>query len=89
MFRKRLNYLDLKRAVKELSQRFNAHTILIEDKASGTQLIQDLKADGVYRIKEYEPLPGTDKIMRLHAQTATFENSNVLLPYQAPWLVTS
>ncbi len=28
----------------------------------------------------------TDKIMRLHAQTAMFENGHVLLPYHASWL---
>jgi predicted phage terminase large subunit-like protein len=32
------------------------------------------------------PPPGTDKIMRLHAQTTMFEGALVLLPKQAPWL---
>jgi hypothetical protein len=38
------NYPDLKRKARELAQLHHADTILIEDKASGTQLIQDLKA---------------------------------------------
>lgn len=42
VFRKRLDYPDLKRAVREQSTRFQARNILIEDKASGTQLIQEL-----------------------------------------------
>jgi predicted phage terminase large subunit-like protein len=84
--RKRLGYPDLKRAVKELAQRFKANTVLIEDKASGTQLIQDLKADGMFAVKAYQPPPGTDKVMRLHALTAVFENGQVLLPQHAPWL---
>jgi phage terminase large subunit-like protein len=77
VFRQRLNYPDLKRKVQELAKRDRPNKILIEDKASGTQ---DLKAAGLYAITAYQPPSGTDKIKRLHAQTAAFENSRVLLP---------
>jgi predicted phage terminase large subunit-like protein len=87
VFRQRLNYPDLKRKLRELAWRDRPNKILIEDKASGTQLIQDLKAEGVYAVTAYQPPPGTDKIMRLHAQTAQFENGRVLLPSRAPWLM--
>jgi predicted phage terminase large subunit-like protein len=86
VFRSRLNYPDLRRAVKSQAQIFKPTTILIEDKASGTQLIQDLQRDGVLSIHPYEPPTGTDKIMRFHAQTAEFENGRVLLPKEAAWL---
>jgi predicted phage terminase large subunit-like protein len=86
VFRKKLNYPELKRSVIELAKRYSACTIVIEDKASGTQLIQDLKSDRVMGITEYKPPPGTDKIMRLHAQTAMFENGYIFLPRRAPWL---
>ena len=86
VYRERLNYPDLKRKVKELAGRHNAPTIVIEDKASGTQLLQDLKAEGLLWITPYEPPPGNDKIMRLHAQTPAFENGRVLLPAYASWL---
>jgi predicted phage terminase large subunit-like protein len=87
VFRQRLNYPDLKRHVQELANHHRPNKILVEDKASGTQLIQDLKADGVYAVTAYQPPSGTDKIMRLHAQTALFENGRVLLPSAAPWLL--
>jgi predicted phage terminase large subunit-like protein len=86
VFRRKLNYPDLKRAVMEQAKKHGARTIVIEDKASGTQLIQDLKSEFVSGITEYKPPPGTDKIMRLHAQTAMFENGRVFLPRTAPWL---
>src|SRR5260370_12988568 len=86
LYRGRINYPDLKRKVRELAQLQRADTILIEDKASGTQLIQDLKEDRVFAVRPYSPPPGTDKIMRLYAQTAMFENGRVLLPRRAPWL---
>ena len=57
---------------------------LIEDKASGTQLIQELIADGLYAVTRYEPQ--SDKVMRMHAQTAMIENGFVHLPDSAPWL---
>ena len=55
VFRKKLNYPELKRSVIELAKRYSACTIVIEDKASGTQLIQDLKSDCIIGITEYKP----------------------------------
>jgi predicted phage terminase large subunit-like protein len=84
--RLRLNYPDLKRKVVEQIAKFSPSVVLIEDKASGTQLIQDLRADGQYRVKPYPPPPQTDKVMRLHALTAKFEGGRVHLPSSATWL---
>ncbi len=84
--RKRLDYPRLKQEVKEQWQTHEPSIILIEDKASGTQLIQDLKADGVYGVRAYLPPPGSDKTMRLYGQSAEFESGSVRLPYSAPWL---
>jgi predicted phage terminase large subunit-like protein len=86
VLRKRLNYPDLRRAVWEQARKYSPNHIVIEDKASGTQLIQDLKSDGVLGIEAFEPLPHHDKIVRLHAQTAEFERGGVLLPRFSPWL---
>jgi len=55
-----------------------------KDKASGTQLIQELIADGCHSVTRYQPT--TDKIMRMHAQTAMIENGFVYIPQSAPWL---
>jgi predicted phage terminase large subunit-like protein len=84
VLRQRLEYPQLKRAVRSQAEYFNATTILIEDKASGTQLIQELIRDGVYGVTSYEP--AMDKIMRLHSVTNTIENGFVLLPMEADWL---
>jgi predicted phage terminase large subunit-like protein len=86
VFRQRLNYPDLKRKVKALAYLHGVNSILIEDKASGTQLIQDLQAEHLFGICPYEPPSGMDKVMRLHAQTAWFENGFVFLPRNAQWL---
>jgi predicted phage terminase large subunit-like protein len=86
VFRKRLNYPDLRMAVKEQAARHGPAHIVIEDRASGTQLLQDLRADGVLGLKPYEPATNGDKVMRLYAQTAEFEGGFVRLPKSASWL---
>ena len=84
VLRKRLEYPALKRAVREQHSLFNAKVVLVEDRASGTQLIQELIADGCHAVTRYQP--ECDKVMRLHAQTAIIENGFVHLPEAAPWL---
>ena len=84
VFRKRLGYPELKRAVREQAELFRPHVILIEDKASGTQLIQELLSEGVHAIQKYEPT--MDKVMRMHSVTSVIENGFVHLPDKAPWL---
>jgi len=82
--RRRMEYSELKRTVREQAQAFAANVVLIEDKASGTQLIQELVAEGLHAVTRYQPQ--TDKIMRMHAQTAMIENGFVYLPKEAAWL---
>src|SRR6516164_2727488 len=84
VFRRRLEYPALKRAVREQQSLYGADVVLIEDKASGTQLIQELNTEGCYAVTRY--VPTLDKIMRLHAQTALIENGFVYIPETAPWL---
>src|SRR5216683_1223663 len=84
LLRQRLEYPALKRAVRQQQNLFDATEVLIEDKASGTQLIQELIADGCHRVTRYQPT--TEKTMRLNAQTAIIENGFVYIPETAPWL---
>jgi len=84
VLRQRMEYPELKRAVRAQYERFRPGVVLIEDKASGTQLIQELIADGLYAVTRYQPQ--FDKVMRMHAQTAMIENGFVHLPDAAPWL---
>ena len=84
VYRKKLSYPDLKRAVIEEDSRFSPEAILIEDRASGTQLIQELIAAGCSRATRCSP--EGDKVMRLYAQSATIENGFVFVPDEAPWL---
>jgi predicted phage terminase large subunit-like protein len=78
------NTPELKHAVRDQHALFCPSVVLVEDKASGTQLIQELVAEGLYAVTRYQPQ--SDKIIRMHAQTAMIENGFVHLPSAAPWL---
>ena len=84
VFRKRLGYPELKRAVREQAATYSPRTILVEDKASGTQLIQELVNEGMSTITKYAPT--MDKTTRMNTVTSTIENGFVHLPEKAPWL---
>src|SRR5262249_15274762 len=89
VLRRRMEYPELKRVVRAQAEHFAANTVLIEDKASGTPLIQDLLYDRLLHdrlpvVTRYTP--STDKLMRLHASSAVIENGFVYLPDRADWL---
>jgi predicted phage terminase large subunit-like protein len=84
VYRKRMEYPELKRTVRELADIRKANEILIEDKGSGIQLIQELKLEGLHRVAAYNPRG--DKYERLKAQTATIEAGLVFIPTAAHWL---
>jgi predicted phage terminase large subunit-like protein len=79
-----MEYPELKQAVREQHERFGPSVVLIEDKASGIQLIQELIREGLHAVTRYQPQ--SDKIMRMRAQTAMIENGFVRVPDAAPWL---
>ena len=81
--RARLSFPELKKAVHDLQRRHYASVVLIEDKASGTQLIQELRYNGM-AVKPIKP--EDNKVMRMNAQTAQIESGFVYLPSGAPWL---
>jgi predicted phage terminase large subunit-like protein len=87
VFRQRLDFPDLKRAIHEQARRHNATIVLIEDKASGIQLLQELRADSFSLARPAPKLDG-EKVMRLRAQTPKIANGFVLFPEEAPWLAT-
>ena len=77
-----LEYPALKRTGRDQQSLYNANVVLIEDKASGPQLIQELIAEGCHTFTRYQP--DGDKSMRMHTQTAMIENGFVHLPETAP-----
>ena len=83
VLRARMEYPELKRTVIHMMNKWDARHVLIEDKASGVQLIQELHRIN-YRVEGIK-CEG-EKIMRAVQQTPAIEAGSVLFPESAPWL---
>jgi predicted phage terminase large subunit-like protein len=59
--------------------------VLIEDKGSGTSLIQELEA-AEPPLRAIAIVPEKDKVTRMAAQSVKFEAGSVFIPADAPWL---
>lgn len=80
--RKRLEYPDLKRMAITLAHKGKPNAILIEDKASGQMLLQDMQREGGFPVIAIRP--HLDKIIRFAAVTPLFEAGRVYLPHPSP-----
>jgi len=81
--RERVDYPALRHAVGRLREKHPNATLLIEDKGSGTSLIQELRVNNVRVI----PInPEGDKQTRCAAIAAQFEAGCVFFPKSAAWL---
>jgi predicted phage terminase large subunit-like protein len=78
MIRKKMSYPDLKTAIERQIERYNPKYVLIEDKASGQSLIQDLLLAGHVNIKAIKPK--LDKATRFASVVNIFQSGKVLLP---------
>jgi predicted phage terminase large subunit-like protein len=87
VLREKLIFPALKRKVIEHAVQHRAGTIVIEDKGSGTSLIQDLSHDSTEGVPY--PIafaPEHDKITRMSSQSSKIEAGHVYLPQRAAWL---
>jgi predicted phage terminase large subunit-like protein len=89
LVRGRFEYPELVAAALALWRKWKvewAHTnLVIEDKGSGSSLIQSLKNERIYAHQHHGKLEG-DKVMRLTAQAAQFHAGVVHFREDAPWL---
>jgi len=81
VYRDWMNYPTGKRKVKELWSIWRPNTIIIEDKSTGSSLIQELSGLPVI---PYEP--EGDKLERLSSESPTIESGLCYLPEEADWL---
>jgi len=84
VWRGRVEFPELKRKVVELAKLHSVNEILIEDKASGQSLIQELQRNTILPIKPIKV--ENDKIARVHSVTPIIESGKVFLPKDAHWL---
>lgn len=83
VIRKRMNFPELYKTISELARELRPSNILIEDKGSGTALIQQLRKT----IWCQEINPVGDKVERLASASIAFEQGRVFFPANNPsWL---
>ncbi len=81
---RRLEYPDLRRAVQSMAEKWEPTLVLVEDKASGQSIVQDIRQNTTIPVLPIEPKG--DKVVRLMAVSALIESGRVFLPESAPWL---
>ena len=84
VLRRRMEYPELKRVVRAHALEWLAKNVLIEDRASGTQLLQELRHEGMSSVTRCDSL--MDKKIRMSTASNLIENGKVYLPEKAPWL---
>jgi predicted phage terminase large subunit-like protein len=83
VWRRRVDYPALKAAAQSLAKKWSAWRVLVEDAATGTALVQELREmiPGIIAVK-----PVGDKASRMAVASAKFEAGQVFLPERANWL---
>jgi len=84
VWKRRVEFPELKAMVAALGEQYGPHAVLVEDKASGQSLIQELQRDT--RLPILPIKVDSDKVSRAFAVTPTIEAGRVLLPEGAPWV---
>lgn len=87
VFRKKLGFPDLKRAMYRLAYQWKADDIIIEDQGAGSSMIQQLiddKAHAMPRPIRFKVVG--DKVTRLVTASPLIEQGRVHLPNKADWL---
>jgi predicted phage terminase large subunit-like protein len=85
-WRGRVEFPELKRQVAFQADQWKPHVILIEDKASGQSLVQELMS--ATRLPIVPVKVDSDKRARAEAVTPLFEAGRIFVPESAPWLDT-
>lgn len=84
VWRGKVEFPELKRIATALYERDMPDLVIVEDKASGQSLIQELQRNT--RIPVLPIKVDRDKVARAYAATPSIEAGKVYLPENAPWL---
>ena len=78
-YKKRVEWVELKKDVFKEYDEWEPDSVLIEKKATGAPLIYELRAMGI-PVQEYTPSRGQDKIARLNSVSDIIASGKVWLP---------
>ncbi len=84
VWRARVEFPDLKRAISDNYHKWNPSGVYVEDAAAGQSIVQEMQRETMMPIIP-KPVWGND-ISRATAVSGMFESGKVKLPVRAPWL---
>lgn len=76
----RVGYDELRKMAKHWDKEYEPDAHLIEKKATGITLIQDMRRALPSKIRSYSPGKGEDKVSRAHSVSPMFESGLVYIP---------
>ncbi|ROL60068.1 hypothetical protein D9V86_09865 [Bacteroidetes/Chlorobi group bacterium ChocPot_Mid] len=85
IFRDKITFPELVAQSKKQFDIYKPSIVIIEQKASGHSLIQQLKHETKIPIRGYDP-QDKDKVVRAHEVSPRIESGQVFLPADATWL---
>ena len=78
-YKKRVEWVDLKKDVLDQYRQWEPDGVLIEKKATGAPLIYELRSMGI-PVQEYTPSRGNDKVSRLNSVSDIIASGKVWVP---------
>ena len=78
-FKDRMTFPDLKQTALKHYKEWEPDAFIVEKKAAGAPLIQELRATGI-PVQEFSPSRGNDKLVRLNAVADLFSSGKVWAP---------
>lgn len=85
LYRNKITFPDLVTEAKRQFEQYKPSVVIIEKKASGHSLIQQMRRDTQIPIRAYDP-GDKDKVMRAHEVSPRIEAGKVFLPNNAKWI---
>lgn len=84
VYRERLEFPTLKKMIINMAEKWRPNSVLIEDKASGGSLIQDIRACSKFPVIAIKPK--FDKTARLVSISSLLESGRVMFPFTSSWM---
>jgi predicted phage terminase large subunit-like protein len=84
LIREKFQYPILKETCLALARVWRPEFVLIEDKGSGSSLVQDMRTEGNFQVMPIDP-GNESKVLRMQAETPTIKSGMVVLPDHASW----
>lgn len=84
LVKEKFEYPELKKTVQQYAEKWNPQVVLVEDKASGQSILQELKRQTRIPLLAYKV--DKDKVARANSVTPVLESGLIYLPEQTNWV---